>query len=49
MSLPLLIMLIACFAEQLIRSKIDKKATPWREVIFNLNSGHAVLWIFRGL
>jgi sterol desaturase/sphingolipid hydroxylase (fatty acid hydroxylase superfamily) len=49
LSLPLFIMLIACFAEQLIRRVLYKETAPWREVIFNLNSGHAILWIFRGL
>ncbi len=49
MSLPLFIMLIACFAEQWLNRIWHKEQSPWREVIFNLNSGHAVLWIFRGL
>jgi hypothetical protein len=26
-----------------------KKDIPWKELILNLNSGHILLWIFRGL
>lgn len=28
---------------------VKKEPIPWKEVIFNINSGHILLWIFRGL
>lgn len=27
----------------------EKEEVPWKEIIFNLNSGHILMWVFRGL
>lgn len=43
------LMLLLCFVEILFIKFREKKEVPWREIVFNLNSGHAVLWVFRGV
>ncbi|HFC00183.1 MAG TPA: fatty acid hydroxylase family protein [Phaeodactylibacter sp.] len=43
------ILLILVFLEILFLSVHEKEKIPWREVIFNLNSGHILMWILRGL
>ncbi len=42
-SLLLLLILV-----ELAFLKLEKKEIPWREIATNLNSGHIILWIFRG-
>lgn len=42
-------MLVVVTGEALILQVIRKEPVNWRDVIFNLNSGHIMLWLFRGL
>ena len=30
-------------------SKIKRKKLPWKEIITNINSGHIMVWLFRGI
>ena len=44
------LLLLCCTLVELVLIKFVKKdKIPWREVIFNLNSGHILMWILRGL
>ncbi|MEQ8473229.1 MAG: sterol desaturase family protein [Marinoscillum sp.] len=43
------LLLILVLVELMVIAFHKKEAIPWREVIFNLNSGHILMWIFRGL
>lgn len=47
--LPLIIMLIMIMAEAFILQFIKKVTINWSDVVFNLNSGLLMLWLFRGL
>ena len=49
LALPLLLMLLLAFGEMLFRAKFRGEFVSWRDVVFNLNSGHIVMWYFRGL
>ncbi len=49
MALGNMLLLIFVVLELLIIKYTLKKALPWKELIMNLNSGHILLWIFRGL
>lgn len=42
----LLLALVIC---ELVFIKFAEKHIPWREIVSNLNSGHIVLWVFRGV
>lgn len=44
-----LLMLIMVLAELAIVARIDTQPIPWREIVFNLNSGHVLLWVVRGV
>lgn len=46
---PILFMLIMVFAEALFLSRTKRQRIDWSDVVFNLNSGHIMLWLFRGL
>lgn len=49
MALPLLITL-ACVLLELGYSRVRRGlAIPWRDVILNLDSGHILMWFFRGI
>ena len=48
MALPLALMLAAVLAELVLLRYWRRQAIPWLEVISNLNSGHLVMWLFRG-
>lgn len=48
-SLSFLIMLAFVLAELLILKWVRKTPVPWKDVIFNLNSGHILMWVFRGV
>ncbi|WP_416052555.1 sterol desaturase family protein [Cupriavidus basilensis] len=48
-ALPLIAMLLCVVAELLIRKYRRGESIPWREVVFNLGSGHILMWFFRGL
>ncbi len=41
-------MLAVVVAEGLVIAK-HKGTVSWQELVFNLNSGHIMLWLFRGL
>lgn len=47
--LPFVIMLILIITEALILHYVKKMTISWSDIIFNLNSGHLMLWLFRGL
>lgn len=47
--LPLIIMLALVVIETLVLQYVKKVAINWPDIIFNLNSGHLMLWLFRGL
>lgn len=52
LALPLLLMLTLTYAEQMYCAKYrtnPPSQAPWRDVVFNLNSGHIVMWLGRGL
>lgn len=46
---PLAVMLALVLVDALVLRFVRKQEAPWREVIFNLDSGHIVLWLFRGV
>ena len=48
LALPLLIMLMACYIEVWSLQRWRAQRIPWDDVVLNLNSGHIVLWLFRG-
>lgn len=43
------LLLIFVIIEICILKFFSKKSVPWQEIITNLNSGHILLWVFRGL
>ncbi|MGM9321030.1 sterol desaturase family protein [Deinococcus aquaticus] len=47
--LGILLLLVLVIAELLYLHFVEKEEIPWREVIFNLNSGHIMTWVCRGL
>lgn len=49
LSLGIALMLVLCIIEICLIHFKEKKNVPWREIIFNLNSGHVVLWLGRGI
>lgn len=49
MALGNMLLLVFVVIEILIIKYVLKKTLPWKELIMNLNSGHILMWIFRGL
>lgn len=49
LTFPIIFMLLVVVAEGLIITKTQKGTVSWQELVFNLNSGHIMLWLFRGL
>lgn len=47
--IPFTIMIVFIIIEAIIIQGIKKIAVNWTDIIFNLNSGHLMLWLFRGL
>jgi sterol desaturase/sphingolipid hydroxylase (fatty acid hydroxylase superfamily) len=47
-ALTFALMLAFVLAELLVLKYLRRQAIPWKEVISNLNSGHLLLWVFRG-
>ncbi|CAK9886683.1 MAG: hypothetical protein XXXJIFNMEKO3_03129 [Candidatus Erwinia impunctatus] len=45
--IPVVGMLVFVFGEAVILQLTGRQRVNWHEVIFNLNSGHIVLWLFR--
>ncbi len=46
---PIFLLIILVLSEMLILSRTGKEKVDWHDVVFNLNSGHLMLWLFRGL
>lgn len=43
-------LLLICVIIELIIMRYSRKETiPWKEIIANINSGHMLFWVFRGL
>jgi len=42
------LMLLMVIIELLILKFYKKEEIPWKDVVFNLNSGHILMWILRG-
>lgn len=49
LAVPILFMLLFVVAEAIILQWQQRQAVNWHDLVFNLNSGHMVLWLFRGL
>lgn len=49
LAIPIVIMLLMVTGEALILRWVRRQPVDWHDVAFNLNSGHIVLWLFRGL
>jgi sterol desaturase/sphingolipid hydroxylase (fatty acid hydroxylase superfamily) len=47
--LGIALLLAMILIEILYLKYVEKEEIPWREIIFNLNSGHVMLWVCRGL
>lgn len=47
--IPIILMLIFVIGEALLLHVAAGLRVNWHDVIFNLNSGHIMLWLFRGL
>ena len=47
LAFPLAVMLLLVLIEMLVLQR--RQNVPWRDVVFNLNSGHVLMWHFRGL
>lgn len=48
-ALSFLAMLLLVLAEMAILKFARKQAIPWKDVVFNLNSGHILMWVLRGV
>ena len=46
---PILLMLALVLAEMIELNRSGRQQVDWHDVVFNLNSGHLMLWLFRGL
>lgn len=49
MALPLLGMTMCVLAELLFVRVRDRSPVPWRDMVLNLDSGHILMWLFRGV
>lgn len=47
--IPIIFMLLFVVGEALLLRLKGRRQVDWHDVIFNLNSGHMMLWLFRGL
>lgn len=48
-ALSFIAMLVLVLAEMAILKVVRKQAIPWKDVVFNLNSGHILMWVLRGV
>jgi sterol desaturase/sphingolipid hydroxylase (fatty acid hydroxylase superfamily) len=46
---PILLMLALVLTEMAILNRQNRQEVDWHDVVFNLNSGHLMVWLFRGL
>lgn len=44
---PIIVMLVLVFGEACILQLTGRQKIDWHDVVFNINSGHIVLWLFR--
>ncbi|HCM64587.1 MAG TPA: fatty acid hydroxylase [Morganella sp. (in: Bacteria)] len=49
LTFPVIFMVIIVVAEAAVIARKSPVSFRWRDVVFNLNSGHIMLWLFRGL
>lgn len=47
--IPFVVMIVLIILEAFTLQFIKKETVNWPDIIFNLNSGHLMLWLFRGL
>ncbi|NPD15537.1 sterol desaturase family protein [Xinfangfangia sp. D13-10-4-6] len=48
-AIPILLMVVLVLAEMIELNRSGRQQVDWHDVVFNLNSGHLMLWLFRGL
>ena len=48
-AIPIVLMLVLVLTEMIIINRQGRDEVDWHDVVFNLNSGHLMLWLFRGL
>lgn len=48
-ALTFVFMLVLVIGELAVMKHVQGKAIPWREVVFNVNSGHIMMWAMRGV
>ncbi|TCT34603.1 sterol desaturase/sphingolipid hydroxylase (fatty acid hydroxylase superfamily) [Providencia alcalifaciens] len=49
LTFPIIFMVAIVMVEALIIARQKRVSFSWQDVVFNLNSGHIMLWLFRGL
>ncbi|MFK3941452.1 sterol desaturase family protein [Pseudomonas monteilii] len=49
LAFPIVVMLLMVTGEAVILRWVRRQTVDWHDVVFNLNAGHIVLWLFRGL
>ncbi|HHR6036843.1 TPA: sterol desaturase family protein [Providencia alcalifaciens] len=49
LTFPIIFMVLIVMVEALIIARQKQVSFSWQDVVFNLNSGHIMLWLFRGL
>ena len=49
LAMPILFMLFVVIGEALVLQYAQRQQVNWHDLVFNLNSGHIMLWLFRGL
>jgi sterol desaturase/sphingolipid hydroxylase (fatty acid hydroxylase superfamily) len=47
--IPIIFMLAVVLGEALVLRYLCQQDVNWRDLVFNLNSGHIMLWLFRGV
>jgi sterol desaturase/sphingolipid hydroxylase (fatty acid hydroxylase superfamily) len=47
--LPSALLLLLVAIEALVLRLVKRQDVPWNQIVFNLNSGHTILWLFRGV
>lgn len=47
--IPIIFMVLFVVGEALLLTVKSKQRVDWHDVTFNINSGHMILWFFRGL
>ena len=47
--LPSVLLLVMVAIEAFILRVVKRREVPWNQLVFNLNSGHTIMWLFRGV